>query len=114
MMLYYTLAILVDRAVQGQGKNGLSTDIYEGTLNRYLVYPVPLFRYKLIENWAHTLFSITQGMLLYLGFALIFGLPADAAFSLSAMALAIVTIFAGTALYLGMVMIVEQKSLQEL
>ena len=108
MMLYYTLAVLVDRAVQGSGRNGLSTDIYEGTLNRYLVYPVPLFRYKLLESWAHTLFAGTQGLLLLAGFTAVFGLPADAPVTVWTVALGMVTLFAAAVLFLAMSMIVEQ------
>jgi ABC-2 type transport system permease protein len=108
MMLYYTLAVLADRAVHGQGSHVLSTDIYEGSLNRYLVYPLSLFRYKLMQNWAHTLFAVSQGMLLYAGFALIFGLPAGSGFSATNTGLALLSLMAGSALYLGMTVILEQ------
>ena len=108
MMLYYTLAVMVDRAIQGAGSHNVSTDIYEGTLNRYLLYPVPLFRYKMLQGWAHTLFYLGQGMLLYFGFLLIFGLPDQAPLDAAALGMGIAAIFTAAALFLGLSMVVEQ------
>ncbi len=51
MMLYYILVILIGKVVRGQEQmHGISSDIYEGGLSRYLLYPTSYFRYKYAQH----------------------------------------------------------------
>src|SRR5579883_1479027 len=51
MLLYYLFAILMGRIVQSNElEGGISQDIYEGTLNRYLIYPVSYASVKFAEQ----------------------------------------------------------------
>lgn len=51
MILYYVFVILIGRIVQSNEMElGISQDIYEGTLNRYLLYPVTYRAVKFAEQ----------------------------------------------------------------
>lgn len=108
MMLYYTIASVVDRAVQAGGRHTISNDIYEGSLNRYLVYPIAIFRYKIMENLAHAVFFTLQGLLLLFLFALFFGIPPEAQITIAGIAMGVTAVLAASVLYLAMAMTVEQ------
>jgi ABC-2 type transport system permease protein len=61
MMTYYLLAPLIASAVEGADFGWLSDEIYEGTLSRYILYPMSLFAYKFMVNLAHTALFLAQG-----------------------------------------------------
>lgn len=51
MVIYYLLAILLGRLARGQEHEvTVASDIYEGTLTRYLLYPAPYFGFKYAEH----------------------------------------------------------------
>jgi ABC-2 type transport system permease protein len=51
MVLYYVFVILMAKIVQSnEMEMGVAQDIYEGYLNRYLIYPVPYFGMKYAEQ----------------------------------------------------------------
>ena len=51
MIAYYVLVLLVGKLVRsGERDWTISTDIYEGPLTRYLLYPSPYFGYKYAEQ----------------------------------------------------------------
>jgi ABC-2 type transport system permease protein len=52
LMLYYLMVPLMERITRGQEQGFLSTEIYDGGLSRYLVYPINVFTYKYIERIA--------------------------------------------------------------
>jgi ABC-2 type transport system permease protein len=60
LMLYYLIAPLNARIIQGENIGFISREIYEGTMNKYLVYPLSLFQYKLTTYLAHASFYILQ------------------------------------------------------
>lgn len=66
LVLYYLLVPLVEKITRGHEMGFLSTEIYEGTLTRYLVYPVPLFGYKYVLHLAVSSVALVQ-MVLVLG-----------------------------------------------
>jgi ABC-2 type transport system permease protein len=84
LMLYYLLVPLVERIVQGQEMGYLSSEIYDGGLSRYLIYPVSYFRVKYMGQLAQsTMFLIQLGIGLALFLAVF-----HQAFSLSALTIA--------------------------
>ena len=85
-LLYYLCVALVDKIVLAGWRGGISNDIYEGSLSRYLVYPVSFFGYRLAIHFAGALFSVLQLLLVLLTWLLIFGAPPD--LSLSAFSVA--------------------------
>lgn len=60
MMLYYVLVPLIEKITRGQEMGFLSREIYDGTLNRYLIYPVNLFAYKLVQHGAIATLALLQ------------------------------------------------------
>jgi ABC-2 type transport system permease protein len=75
MMLYYLLVPLVEKITRGQEMGFLSTEIYDGSLNRYLVYPVNLFAYKLVQHAAIATLALAQLVMILGGAVLVLGRP---------------------------------------
>jgi ABC-2 type transport system permease protein len=51
MIVYYLAAILLGKVVRGEERDlSISTDIYEGGLTRYLLYPTSYFGFKYAEH----------------------------------------------------------------
>jgi ABC-2 type transport system permease protein len=71
LMLYYLLAPLTTRMLQGENIGFISREIYDGTLNKYIVYPINVYQYKLITYCAHTTFFFLQ-FCAYLGLYMFF------------------------------------------
>ena len=90
LMLYYLLVPFVGRAIRGSEMGGIAEEIYQGTLTRYLVYPVSFFGYRFTTHCAHTFVFLFQGVVAVCLFLLVFGpqaafsfSPADLLFALS-------------------------------
>ncbi len=66
LMAYYLLAPLVERVIHGSDFGTISRDIYDGGLNKYLVYPVSFFGAKFMTHLAHTAFAAIQLGILWL------------------------------------------------
>lgn len=66
MMLYYLIVPLVFRTLQGENVGFMSHDIYQGGLNKYLIYPISFLGYKKITYFAHSTFYILQLLLMIL------------------------------------------------
>ncbi|MBD65804.1 MAG: hypothetical protein CME62_11395 [Halobacteriovoraceae bacterium] len=60
MIFYYLVTPLVFRIQQGQNIGFLSREIYDGTLNKYLLYPIDVYKYKLATYLAHSTFFTLQ------------------------------------------------------
>jgi ABC-2 type transport system permease protein len=63
--LYYLLAPLTMKILMGEGLGTLASEIYNGGLNRYLVWPMPPLGYKLLTYFTHSFFYMGQLCLLY-------------------------------------------------
>ncbi len=102
LMLYYVMVPLVDRMVRGEEMNFLSYEIYDGTLTRYLIYPVSLFAYKYVAHLAHG-FLFTLQFLLALGvFFALFGMPPTREVTLASLAAGALATLAAGLLYFFM------------
>ena len=77
LMLYYVMVPLVDRMVRGQEMNFLSGEIYDGTLTRYLIYPISVLGYKYVAHLSAAGLFLLQLLLALGAFALLVGLPPD-------------------------------------
>lgn len=110
MMLYYLLVPLVARMIRGEDHGFLSTDIYEGGLTRYLVYPLSFLQYKYVSLLALSFVSAVQLVLALAVFALAFGVPAETHLSLLSVAQGFGMSLAGTVLYFLMAAPLEMVS----
>lgn len=107
LMLYYILAPLVSRVVSGSEMGFLSQDIYEGSLSRYLLYPIPLFGFKYASHLATSCIALLQFFpALFLALLL---LPPEAAPRLSAasVALGLFAAFLATFLFFALAALIE-------
>jgi len=89
LMFYYLMVPMVDKIVYGTGLGFVSRDIYDGSLTRYLIYPVSFFKYKYIQHIANTTIFILQLLFTIFMFFQFFGRPADVALSPSSIAMGI-------------------------
>ncbi|MCM2278815.1 MAG: ABC-2 family transporter protein [Oligoflexia bacterium] len=107
MMLYYLAVAMVTKVVQAQEMGLVSQEIYQGTLNRYLVYPVPFFAFKFVENLAHAaLFALQLPLALGL-FAALFGLPPDHGVSSASVLGGVAAAFLACYLYFALGVLIE-------
>lgn len=106
MMLYYLLVPIIGRAVRGSEMGGISHEIYEGTLNRYIIYPVSFFAFKLTAHLAHTLLFLCQGALALAVFLFITG-GSGSSMSLQQIMMALIATLTGATLHFIMVSTIE-------
>lgn len=60
MIFYYLMAPLIFRIQQGQNIGFISRDIYDGSFNKYILYPINLNQYKIATYFAHSIFFLVQ------------------------------------------------------
>ncbi len=108
MLFYYFLAPSTEKFVYGlEHHGGMSIEIYDGSLSRFLMYPISFFIYKYITKLAFSVISLAQYLLVLLAYFILFHAPNEIALSLSGFALSIsFSIFAGF-VYYTMISILE-------
>jgi len=102
MALYYLLVPLIERAVMGMEMNHISGEIYDGTLTRFLLYPVSFFRFKYVSSLAQSAVYAGQMAVLTGLFLLIFGIPPAFHFTFLSLFLSLLAMGASTLLYFAM------------
>lgn len=101
LMFYYLLVPLVGKIINGPGMGLVAKDIYNGTLTRYLVYPVSFFKYKYVQFFANSIIFIVQFFLTVFIFLLLFGLPGDVSFTFTSICMGIAALlFSGVLSFL--------------
>ncbi|MCG8458101.1 MAG: ABC-2 family transporter protein [Holophagales bacterium] len=99
MVLYYVLAILVGKLIRGQERGlTIAQDIYEGTLTRYLIFPVPYGAFKYAEHLGALLPALVQVSLFGTAAALWLPVPAELGTSPASVAMAGVAVLGGSLL----------------
>ncbi len=84
MIFYYLCVPLIFRVQQGQGIGFISREIYDGGLNKYLLYPIDIFKYKTATYLANATFFLLQLFFLILVYNIFFYDPNVYSFSLLA------------------------------
>ncbi len=100
MILYYFFVTLIGRLVQSTELDmGISQDIYDGSLSRYLLYPVRYGFVKYAQQWG----ALTPQMLQLILFGslapLVVGIPEEIHITVTAVAMATVSIAVANLLY---------------
>jgi len=107
LVLYYLLVPLVEKITRGHEMGFLSAEIYDGTLTRYLVYPVPLFGYKYVLHLAVSSIAFVQ-MLIALGiFVVGVGVPEPFTITWTSFAFGMLAALVASALYFHMAACLE-------
>lgn len=99
MILYYVLVALVRRTVMAFDHGAISFEIYDGSLNRYLVYPVSLFSYKYVSWMANAFVTYVQLLLSLAIFIGAFGVPVDRHVTLEGLVMGTVSVWAASSVY---------------
>lgn len=107
LMFYYLLVPLVQRIVLGVDMGRTSREIYDGSLTRYLIYPVSFVGYKMAQNLAALAVFFAQLVLAVGVFLVIFGQPADVHITLSGILMTLPAIVLGALLAFSINMILE-------
>lgn len=107
LMFYYLLVPLLGRIINGSGFGTVSREIYEGSLTRYLIYPVSFFQYKYAQYLSNAVVFYAQLFLTVLIFILIFGFPSDISFTLNSIVMG-----SGTILFAGFLSFTINTSLE--
>jgi ABC-2 type transport system permease protein len=82
MTFYYLSASLVEKVNQGAGwRAGASVDIYEGSLSKYLLFPLGFVNFKVATHFAHVLMNWAKALLGFVFFSLIFGVESQLSIS---------------------------------
>ena len=99
MIAYYIMAPFVDRIVRANNSFIISQEIYEGTLSRYLIYPVNYLGFRFVSTLAHATVGLVQ---MTLGVGLIFliwGIPEGVNLDLSSLAMGLASCFMSIVVY---------------
>lgn len=72
LVLYYLVAPIMFRIQQGETIGAISREIYEGSLNKFLIYPINFYLYKITTFFSHSTFYFLQLCLMITGFQLFF------------------------------------------
>lgn len=91
MTLYYLVVPLLFRMLQGESIGSMSREIYDGSLNKYLLYPLNFYTYKLITYFAHAFFYFLQAIFLLTLFSFVIDDPNVFQFSFVNFSLFIIT-----------------------
>jgi ABC-2 type transport system permease protein len=110
LMLYYLLGTMTSKVLVGPEYGFMSTEIYEGSLTRYLVYPVSFFIYKFAAYLAKASVAMFQMLFMLIVFAATFGLPEDAHVTIPSIGMGLVAISVSTLLYFSIASILEMVS----
>ncbi len=100
MLFYFVAVILYGKLVRGpQLQGAVSSDIYEGGLNRYLVFPTSYFLFKYAQNLGSLLPALMQLFLFGIWFLFLLDLPPDVELSPLTVLMGLVSVAAANLLY---------------
>ncbi len=107
MIFYYVLVPLTENITRSHDPGFVSTEIYSGTLTRYLIFPMPFFLYKYSSTLATVTVAAGQMLIVVVGYALIVGFPAELQVSPSSLALGLLAAMVASLLNFFMVSCIE-------
>jgi len=77
IVLYSLLAPVIANIIRAHDNGNIAQDIYEGTLTRYLIYPISFLGMKFVQHSALSIFFLFQLFLVSVVFWIGFGIPSD-------------------------------------
>lgn len=107
MIFYYLMAPLFFRIQQGQGIGFISREIYDGSLNKYLLYPTNIYKMKEATYFAHSFFFFLQFCLILIVYNLFFYNPQIYTFSVLNFILFFIIILLASVLFFYMFTLCE-------
>lgn len=110
IILYYILAPLAMKSTSGLMMRFMFDDIYTGGLNKYLLYPLSYIRFKLVTQFANTLFYLLQFALVFVVYYLFLPLPSEVHITFFNTLLFLLSVLTGSYLYFMLASIFEMIS----
>lgn len=107
LIFYYLLVALTDKLVRGVESSFVSHDIYDGSLNRYLMYPISFFGYRYAILLGGLIFSSAQAAIGVGLFFLVIGVPAGLNPSVAGVACAFALVVASGGVYFFLTLVIE-------
>jgi ABC-2 type transport system permease protein len=108
MMLFYSLlAPMIIKTVMGLQMLDINQDIYTGGLNKYIIYPVSYFQFKLTQQLTQTVARLFQMIITIVLFKWFVGFPKEFHFVMANGVLFVVNIFISSVLFFIMEAIME-------
>lgn len=107
MIFYYLMVPLIFRIQQGESIGFMAREIYEGGLNKYLLYPIDYFEYKLATYLANAFFYFLQLLLILLIYNIFFYDPNIYTFSIVNLILFFIAILMATLCFFYLFAIAE-------
>ncbi|MGE3163478.1 MAG: ABC transporter permease [Planctomycetota bacterium] len=100
MILYYVVVSLLSKVVRGSDMGlGLSREIYQGTLTRYLVFPTQVIVFKYAQQLGNMLPLLLQAAAIATVFACFFELPMDLQIGVGSVSRALVSVLLAHLVY---------------
>lgn len=110
IIIYFTIAPLLLRVLQGANIGSISREIYEGGLTKYLLYPVNYYYYKITSYMAHALIYLLQLLFVFSIIYFFIGFPSEFQITLSSTLMGIMAALLATLIYFAMASILEMVS----
>ena len=107
MVIYYVVAPLAGRVLDADSMGFMSREIYEGSLNKYLIYPVNFFIYKAIVFLVRGLFYLLQVFFCLGVFLLFMKIPPEFSITFSSIMIFVFFSLLAMVVYFLMVSIIE-------
>ncbi|RPJ75239.1 MAG: hypothetical protein EHM20_09265 [Alphaproteobacteria bacterium] len=110
MILYSFLAPMTLRCVHGMQRLNINEDIFDGGLNKYIIYPLSYYHFKWVQQITH---SLSHAFQLFIGlafFALFVGMPPEYHFSVLNIVYFIINLIIASSLFAVMESIMEMMA----
>lgn len=107
MVMYYVFAAFAGRIIRGNERMIVATDIYEGGLTKYLLYPINYVMVNFAQGLAYNTLTIVQFILGITLMYFIFGIPEDYTFAPSNFLMGISTCIIASCFYFVMYVAID-------
>lgn len=107
MLVYMMLAVFLNQATRGSGTGTFARDIYDGSLTKYLVYPLSLYSYKLGTYLPRSLFALIGLALALAGIFFLGYWPDTLILTITSVLFGLVAVFLATILFFLLLFCVE-------
>jgi ABC-2 type transport system permease protein len=108
MLLYYVFALLMGRIVQAnEMEMGIAQDIYDGSLSRYLLYPVPYAAVKFAQQTGSLAPQFIQLGLVGVLAPLVMRVPQDVHITATSVAMAMVSLALANVLHFVLILPIQ-------
>lgn len=110
IIIYFTIAPLLLRVLQGAQIGSISREIYEGGLTKYLLYPINYYFFKITAYLAHALVFMLQLLIVFFLIYFLIGFPAEFNISLTYTLMGITATILATLIYFALASSLELVS----